>query len=79
MFLVPTYCMDGYAHAPSDEDIYSIAGAGIAQQACIAEILDLIRGKDISHIDSYTVQEAVWNCIDFGLITEAQRTALENL
>jgi len=79
IFLVPTYCMDGGASAPSSEDVYGIARAGIAQQPCIAKILDLIRGKDISHTDSYTVQEAVWNCIDFGSITETQRTALEKL
>jgi hypothetical protein len=77
-FLVPTYCMDGYAHAPSSEDTFAISG--IAQQACIAEILDLIRGKeDISHTDSYIIQEAVWTCMEFGSITEDQRTALQNL
>ena len=79
-FLVPTYCMDGSAHAPSAEDTFTIPGSGIAQQACIAEILDLIRGKeDISHADSYIIQEAVWTCMEFGSITEDQRTALQNL
>jgi len=77
-FLVPTYCMDGYAHAPSPEDTFAISG--IAQQACIAEILDLIRGKEeISHTDSYIIQDAVWTCMEFGSITEDQRTDLQNL
>ncbi|MEA2110097.1 MAG: hypothetical protein U9P07_11830 [Pseudomonadota bacterium] len=79
-FLVPTYCMDGGASAPSSEDVYGIAGAGIAQQACIAEILDLISGKtEISHADSYIIQDAIWNCTEFGSITEVQRTALQNM
>ena len=77
-FLVPTYCMNGSAHAPSEEDQYAIAG--IAQQACIAEILDLVRGKEaISHADSLVIQEAVWTCMDLGSITEDQRIALENM
>jgi len=80
IFLVPTYCMDGGASAPSSEDVYGIAGAGIAQQACIAEILDLISDKtEISHTDSYIIQEAVWECTEFGSITEAQRTALQDM
>jgi hypothetical protein len=79
-FLVPTYCMAGDAHAPSDEDMFAIAGAGIAQQACIAEILDLIRGKeDLSQGESYIIQDAVWTCMENGSITEAQRTDLQNL
>jgi hypothetical protein len=79
-FLVPTYCMDGSAHAPSAEDTFAIPGSGIAQQACIAEILDLIRGKeDISHADSSIIQEAVWTCMETGSITETQRAALQNL
>jgi len=77
---VPTYCMDGYAHAPSAEDTFAIPGSGIAQQACIAEILDLIRGKtEISQADSLIIQDAVWTCMEDGSITEAQRAALQNL
>ena len=80
VFCVPTYCMDGMAHAPSAEDMFAIAGSGIAQQACIAEILDLIRGKeDISHADSHIIQDAVWTCMETGSITAAQRAALQNL
>jgi hypothetical protein len=80
IFLVPTYCMDGYAHAPSEVDVYGITGAGIAQQACIAEILDLISGKtEISHTDSYIIQDAIWECTEFGSIMEDQRTALQNM
>ncbi len=79
-FLVPTYCMDGGAHAPSAEDTFAIPGSGITQQACIAEILDLIRGKtEISHADSYIIQDAVWTCMETGSITAAQRAALQNL
>ena len=80
VFCVPTYCMDLDAHVPSDVDMYEIAGAGIAQQACITEILDLIRGKtEISHADSYIIQEAVWECTENDSITEDQRAALQNL
>jgi len=80
VFCVPTYCMDLDAHVPSDVDMYGIAGAGIAQQACIAEILDLIRGKtEISHADSSIIQEVIWDCMEFGSITEDQRVALQNL
>ncbi|NIA20003.1 MAG: hypothetical protein GWP07_06210 [Xanthomonadaceae bacterium] len=80
IFLVPTYCMDGGASAPDSEDVYSISGAGIAQQACIAEILDLISDKtEISHGDSYIIQDAIWGCTEFGSITEDQRTALQNM
>jgi hypothetical protein len=79
-FLVPTYCMNGGASAPGPEDIYGIAGAGVAQQACIAEILDLIRDEtEISHTNSYVIQDAVWECMETGSITEAQRTALQNM
>ncbi len=75
---IPTYCMDGYAHAPSDEDVF---GTGdIAQQPCIIEILDLLRGKgNISHADSSIIQEAVWTCTETGSITTEQQTALENM
>ncbi len=80
IFLVPTYCMDSSASAPSPEDVYGIAGSGIAQQACIAEILDLIRGKeDISFADSHIIQDAVWTCMETGSITATQRAALQNL
>jgi hypothetical protein len=78
VFCVPTYCMDGMAHAPSAEDMFAIAG--IAQQACIAEILDLISGKtEISHADSHIIQDAVWTCMETGSITEDQRAALQGL
>ncbi len=80
IFLVPTYCMDGGASAPDPEDVYSISGAGIAQQACITEILDLISDKtEISHADSHIIQDAVWTCTETGSITEDQRTALQNM
>ena len=80
IFLVPTYCMDGGASAPDPEDEYSISGAGIAQQACITEILDLISDKtEISHADSYIIQEALWECTETGSITEDQRAALQNM
>ena len=80
VFCVPTYCMDLDADVPSDVDVYGIAGAGITQQACITEILDLIRGKeDISFADSSIIQEAVWDCMETGSITAAQRAALQNL
>jgi len=76
-FLVPTYCMNGGASAPDTEDVYGIVGAGIAQQACIAEILDLIKNK--TEINSYIIQDAIWECMETGSITEAQRTALQNM
>lgn len=80
IFLVPTYCMDGGDSAPDPEDVYSISGAGIVQQACITEILDLISDKtEISHADSYIIQEAVWKCTENGSITEDQRAALQNM
>lgn len=77
IFCVPTYCMDVAAHAPSEEDVFSIAG--IAQQACIAEIVDLVRGKEIDFAASSIIQEAVWDCIENGSISQAQQIALQNL
>ncbi len=80
IFLVPTYCMDSGTSAPSEEDVYGIAGAGIAQQTCIAEILNLIRDETkISQANSYIIQDTIWECTETGSITEDQRTALQNM
>ena len=73
---VPTYCMQSDDDIPSEENRFTISG--IAQQPCIAEILDLIRGKDISSVSSI-IQDAIWDCMDSDSITEDQRTALKNL
>lgn len=79
-FLVPTYCMDGNASAPSAEDDFSVIGAGVFQKPCIDEILDLIKDKEnITHANSYAIQDAIWNCMELGSITEEERIALQNL
>lgn len=75
---IPTYCMDGGAHAPSDSDAYSIAD--IAQTPCLVEILDLVRGvHDISLTQSNIIQDAVWECQETGSISEEFLTALSTL
>ncbi|MBN2232277.1 MAG: hypothetical protein JW781_05590 [Deltaproteobacteria bacterium] len=75
---VPTYCMDGSAHAPSDSDVYGIAD--IAQIPCLTEILDFVRtAGELTFTESNTVQDAVWECMATGAITPAQRAALEAL
>lgn len=78
-FCIPTYCMDSHAAGPSDNDVYSIAD--IAQQPCITEILDLLKGKsNASLAESFlTIQDAVWKCTDEGFITDEQRTKLGDI
>ena len=77
---LPTYCLNSGLSAPEAEDGFVLGT--VYTGGCIGEIINILSTKDKSTIDYYdtsVIQTAVWDCMDYGELTESSRDALNAL
>jgi hypothetical protein len=77
---LPTYCLNSGLSAPEEEDGFVLGT--VYTGGCIGEIINILSTKDPSSFDYYdtsVIQTAVWDCMDYGELTDSSRDALNAL
>jgi len=74
---LPVYCLNAELDAPSADYTFSLGD--IVTSSCLKEIVNLTAGKTIDLTEAFSVQLIIWNCIESGSISGAERSYLENL
>lgn len=77
---LPTFCLNSDLGAPGTYDEY-ILGT-VYTDACIGKIIEILNDKDPDTFDYYdlgTIQDAIWECMDVGEISEYTLEELENI
>lgn len=70
-YCLPTFCLNSSLSAPGGSDQYVLGT--VYTGGCIGTIIDIIASKDPSAFDYYdlaVIQDAIWDCMDYGEIDE---------
>jgi hypothetical protein len=76
-FCIPSYCLNADLGAPAEGDGYATAGP--VEAACLQEIASLTHGVNIDSQATWKIQNIVWDCVEEGSISGADRAYLEGL
>jgi hypothetical protein len=77
---LPTYCLNSGLSGPGWGDGYVLGT--VYTGGCIGEIINILSTKDPStfdYLDISVIQDAVWDCMDYGELTDSSRDDLNAL
>ncbi len=78
---LPSYCLNSLLAAPDEQDGYVLGT--VYTDGCIGQIISILSGKDPSSFDYFTdiwtVQDAIWECLDNGSLSQTTLDALHAL